>query len=163
MPFFKFRRRDAASGAAAGSAVQAQSVEVLRKRARHRLMGASVLVLLGVVIFPMLFDTQPRPVAVDIPIEIPGKNSVKPLVVPAPGVATAPAVEAAPAPAEKVAAAVSQSPKEEMFAEKPATALAPPASNAIKNEAKPELKREARARHGAWQTTTPRMRPWRRP
>ena len=145
MPFFKFRRGGAASGPAAGSAVQAQSVEVMRKRARHRLMGASVLVLLGVVIFPLLFDTQPRPVAVDIPIEIPGKNSVKPLVVPAPGVATAPAVEAAPAPAEKVAAAVSRSPKEEIVAEKAATTLSAPASNAIKNEATTELKREARA------------------
>ena len=147
MPFFKFRRGDAASSPPAGSAVQAQSVEVMRKRARHRLMGASVLVLLGVVIFPLLFDTQPRPVAVDIPIVIPGKNSVKPLTVPAPVVATAPAVEAAPAlaPAEKVAAAASLSSKEEIFTSKPATALSPPASNAIKKEAQPELKREARA------------------
>ena len=83
MPFFKFRRGDSASVPPAGSAAQALSVEVMRKRAKHRLIGASVLVLLGVVGFPLLFDTQPRPVAVDIPIEIPGKNSVKPLVLPA--------------------------------------------------------------------------------
>ena len=145
MPFFKFRRGDAASSPAAGSAVQAQSVEVLRKRARHRLMGASVLVLLGVVIFPLLFDTQPRPVAVDIPIEIPGKNSVKPLVVPAPVVSAAPAAEAAPSPAEKVAAAASLSPKEEIFTSKSAPSLVLPASAAIKKEAKPEPKRETKA------------------
>ena len=44
----------------------------MRKRARHRLIGAGVLVLIGVIGFPLLFDTQPRPIAVDIPIEIPG-------------------------------------------------------------------------------------------
>ena len=145
MPFFKFRRGDAAASPPAGSAAQAQSVEVLRKRARHRLLGASVLVLLGVVIFPLLFDTQPRPVAVDIPIEIPGKNTVKPLAVPAPVVSATPAAEAPAAPAEKVAAAASLSSKEEIFTSKPAAALVPPASVAIKNEAKPEPKRETRA------------------
>ena len=51
----------------------------MRRRARHRLIGAGVLVLIGVVGFPLLFDTQPRPVAVDIPIEIPDRNKVKPL------------------------------------------------------------------------------------
>ena len=144
MPFFKFSRGDAASSPPAGSAVQAQSVEVMRKRARQRLMGASVLVLLGVVIFPLLFDTQPRPVAVDIPIEIPGKNSVKPLVVPAPVVSAAPAAEAAPSPAEKVAAAASLSPKEEIFTSKSPPALAATAPAAIKKEASSEPKRETK-------------------
>lgn len=50
-----------------------QSIEVVRRRARHRLIGASILVLVGVVGFSLLFDTQPRPIAVDIPIEIPSK------------------------------------------------------------------------------------------
>ena len=54
----------------------------MRRRARHRLIGAAVLVLLGVVGFPMLFDTQPRPIPVDIAIEIPGQDKVAPLVVP---------------------------------------------------------------------------------
>ena len=150
MPFFKFRRGDAASVPPAGSAVQAQSVEVMRKHAKHRLMGASVLVLLGVVGFPLLFDTQPRPIAVDIPIEIPGKNTVKPLAIPAPAVATAPAAAAAPAapataPAETVAAAASLSPKEEIFPSKSPPALVVPALPAINKEAKPEPRREAKA------------------
>ena len=51
----------------------------MRRRARHRLIGAAVLVLVGVIGFPLLFDTQPRPIAVDIPIEIPDRNKVKPL------------------------------------------------------------------------------------
>lgn len=56
-----------------------QSIEAVRRRARHRLIGAAVLVLLGVLGFPLLFDTQPRPISVDIPIEIPAKNLVAPL------------------------------------------------------------------------------------
>ena len=43
----------------------------MRKRAKHRLIGAAVLVLAGVIGFPLLFDNQPRPISVDIPIEIP--------------------------------------------------------------------------------------------
>lgn len=56
-----------------------QSIEAVRRRARHRLIGAAVLVALGVLGFPLLFDTQPRPISVDIPIEIPSKNPVAPL------------------------------------------------------------------------------------
>jgi DedD protein len=52
----------------------------MRRRARHRLIGASVLVVLGVVGFPLLFDTQPRPVSVDIAVDIPDRANSKPLV-----------------------------------------------------------------------------------
>ncbi len=69
----------------------------MRRRARHRLIGASVLVLLGVVGFPLLFDTQPRPISVDIPIEIPAKNTPAPAVK-APATAAAPAAAKPPAP-----------------------------------------------------------------
>lgn len=79
MPFSKFRRGEASSVSFTGATVQVESVEVVRKRAKHRLIGAFVLVLAGVVVFPLLFDTQPRPVPVGIPIEIPGKDAVKPL------------------------------------------------------------------------------------
>jgi DedD protein len=60
----------------------AESVEVIRKRARHRLMGSVVLVLGAVVGLPLLFDSQPRPVAIDTPIVIPDRNQVAPLVSP---------------------------------------------------------------------------------
>jgi DedD protein len=66
------------------------------------LIGAAVLVLIGVVGFPLLFDSQPRPVPVDIAIEIPAKQSVKPLTKSAPA---APAAQAAPTPAPAPAAA----------------------------------------------------------
>jgi DedD protein len=103
MPFFNFRRGGSNTAPAAGSAAQTDSVEVMRKRAKHRLIGSAVLVLIGVVGFPLVFDTQPRPIPVDIPIEIPGKGTVKPLVVPAPAAATppTPAPAATPKPPKK--------------------------------------------------------------
>ena len=102
MAFFKFRKGgDEPSSAPA----QAESIEVMRTRAKHRLLGAAVLVLIGVIGFPMLFDKQPRPISVDIPIEIPDRNKTKPLTIPEP--VAAPAVQAsvvAPAPAPVVVA-----------------------------------------------------------
>lgn len=93
------------SGSPSNPATHApQSIEAVRRRARHRLMGAAVLVLLGVLGFSLLFDTQPRPISVDIPIEIPAKDPAEPLK-PA---KTAPAARAAEPAAAKppVAAAV---------------------------------------------------------
>lgn len=147
MPFFTFRRGGSSSAPPAASAAQAESVEVMRKRAKHRLIGSAVLVLIGVVGFPLLFDTQPRPVAVDIPIEIPGKNAVKPLTLPAPAAATAAAPAAAPA--EKVADAASLAPREEILSLKPAPAVVEPAPPAIKKEAKPDSKPEPKPKVAA--------------
>ncbi|MBC7444399.1 MAG: SPOR domain-containing protein [Polaromonas sp.] len=162
MPFFKFRRGDAAAVPQAASAAQTQSVEMLRKRARHRLMGASVLVLLGVVGFPLLFETQPRPVAVDIPIEIPGKNSVKPLTVPAPGAAAAPepakAPQPVPAPAAVVAAA-SPPPAEAIYPTQPVPAPAEPAPLVIKKEARPESRQDAKPEARAETKPKPEAKP----
>jgi len=134
MPFFNFRRSQ--PSAAAGSGAQTESVEVMRKRAKHRLIGAVVLVLAGVIGFPLLFDTQPRPVAIDIPIEIPAKSGAKPLAVPA---AAAPPQRAA---SDKVAVPSSLSPREEIITEKVTVAPAVPASAAVKTESKPEPKPE---------------------
>lgn len=84
MAFFKFRKSGDEPSA---TSVQPESIEVMRKRAKHRLIGAAVLVLVGVIGFPLLFDKQPRPISVDIPIEIPDRNKVKPLTVPEPAAA----------------------------------------------------------------------------
>jgi len=83
---FKFRSSSQGSAAPA----QPLTIEAVRRRARHRLIGACVLVLAGVIGLPLLFDTQPRPIPVDIPIDIPARNAVKPLAVPQ---AHAPAVQ----------------------------------------------------------------------
>jgi DedD protein len=98
MAFFKFRKGGDATPA---TPAQAESVEVLRRRARHRLIGAAVLVLIGVIGFPLLFDTQPRPVAVDIPIEIPDRNKAKPLPMPPP---RRPSTEGLPSPRRRSSA-----------------------------------------------------------
>ena len=80
MAFFKLRLpgkfSSTPTGADALSNAPAESVEVIRKRARHRLMGSVVLVLGAVLGLPLLFDSQPRPVAIDTPIVIPDRNQV---------------------------------------------------------------------------------------
>ena len=87
MAFFKFRwpgrkGQDDTKAPRSRRMPQAESAAVLRRRARHRLIGATVLVALGVIGFPMLFDTQPRPIPVDIPISIPDRNKTPALVLP---------------------------------------------------------------------------------
>ena len=92
MDFFKFRKK---GDTTPNTSVQPESVDRMRQRAKHRLAGATVLVLIGVIGFPLLFDKQPRPIAVDTPIDIPDKNKVLPLALPAPpasSVAAAPPV-----------------------------------------------------------------------
>jgi DedD protein len=55
MAFFKFRARGPQGNEGRNSAVAAppaESIEAMRRRARHRLVGAAVLVLIGVIGFP---------------------------------------------------------------------------------------------------------------
>ena len=78
-----------------------------RTRARRRLIGAALLLGAGIIGFPLLFETQPRPIAVDIPIEIPSREGAPPLQAPAsrparvtPAPVAAPPVEPVVKPAE---------------------------------------------------------------
>ena len=156
MSFFNFRRAGTHPVSPAGSNAPTESMEVIRKRAKHRLIGSAVLVLAGVAGFPLLFDTQPRPIPIDIAIEIPGKNAVKPLTLPAVATMPAPATAAVTAlpvssapvavspAADKVAAASSLSSKEEILVEKRAVPQVLPALPAIKTEAKPVPKPESK-------------------
>ena len=105
MAFFKFRK---GSDDVAPPPVVPESIEAMRKRAKQRLIGAFVLVLIGVIGFPLLVDNQPRPIAVDIPISIPDRNKVAPLAAP-PGAAqsatpSAPATPATPSPSSTASA-----------------------------------------------------------
>lgn len=85
MSFFKRGAAATAAPAAKPVADMADAVQVLRVRARHRLIGAAVLVALGVIGFPLVFETQPRPIPVDLPIDIPRKDAAgAALVIPAP-------------------------------------------------------------------------------
>jgi DedD protein len=53
-----------------------------RTRARRRLIGAAVLLVVGVIAFPVLFESQPRPVPVNVPMAIPSPESAAPLSLP---------------------------------------------------------------------------------
>ena len=83
MGLFSFFRRWAGSAPAPSQSVEAaDSVQQARVRARRRLIGAVVLVVVGVIGFPLVFETQPRPIPVDIPIDIPRKDGLPALVMP---------------------------------------------------------------------------------
>ena len=58
-------------GLASGVGAEGGAVQTARIRARRRLIGALVLLAVGVVGFPVLFETQPRPLPVDTPILVP--------------------------------------------------------------------------------------------
>jgi DedD protein len=116
------KRKD--SPAPAGAVDEAASVQAARTRARRRLIGAAVLVGVGIIGFPLLFETQPRPIAVDIPIEIPARDSVPPLKLPpAKNSAVTPPRPAAPVVAETVAEPPAEAP--------------PPAAQAVASAAVP--------------------------
>ena len=115
MALFKFRKRGEEQSSSTSH--QPESIELLRKRAKHRLIGSAVLVLAGVILFPIIVDKQPRTIPVDIPIVIPDRHKVNPLGAtqpPSAEVARAaatqkedPAEEAANTPAAKPASATS--------------------------------------------------------
>ena len=127
MGLFSFLKRDdtaaaaapkksARSGAKAGAA---DDVQVLRIRARRRLIGAAVLVAAGVVGFPLIFETQPRPIPVDLPIDIPRKETAPPLVVPTREPLSQGDAASMPAPTPQVTQAPVALPAESKVADKP--------------------------------------------
>ena len=103
------RRAGAATNVRKSQAAPAESVESLRQRARHRVIGATVLVVAAVIGFPMLFDSEPRPVDVNVPIAIPDRDNAPPLH----------------AAAERVAAQDSLNDHEEVVTNEPAPAVPP--------------------------------------
>lgn len=168
MSIFNFRRGRPANvkgKVSATTSKAAESVEVVRKRARQRLIGSAVLVLIGVVGFPLLFETQPRAVPVNIAIEIPSRNAVKPGSPVSPVARNEPVVEPAAEPAAEppkadaspitapfgapsVSAQASLIDKEEIVDAK----SSPP----VKVEAKPETKAEAKPKVEAKPKIEPR-------
>jgi len=148
MAFFKFRKR---TDEPASAPSQSESNEAMRKRAKYRLTGAAVLVLIGVIGFPVLFDKQPRPIAVDTPIEIPDRDKSKPLTMPI-GAPTAhqpskendapPGSPAAPIPAPVVVAPVAVPPVASVTQTKTGEAPKPdakPANQPVKESVPPSL------------------------
>ncbi len=179
MAFFKFRQRGQTQPEPAptpgrrsrkddaASAGAQESIDTVRRRARHRLLGAVVLVGIAVVGFPLLFDTQPRPIAVNAPIIIPDKDAVGPLrspdaggnqSVPASasldereevvtsGAAAGAAARAASAAATSHATRPASSPAERATADASAQRARQEAEAKAKREAEARAKREAEAR-----------------
>ena len=80
-----WRRQGSSSTAASASASRASRLEesgdaanpaaALRVRARRRLVGAAALLLAVVIVVPLVLDPAPRPVADNIPIDIPSEKT----------------------------------------------------------------------------------------
>jgi len=158
-----FKRTDAPPNAATSGPVDA--VQRARTRARQRLIGAAVLVVIGIIGFPLVFETQPRPIPVDIPIEVPRKEGAPALVMPA---ARPPAANtsASAVPAASVAAApsdvITESRDEAGRELAPATAAAASAA-ASKPETKPAAKPPAVALAESKPETKPETKPEAKP
>jgi DedD protein len=139
LSFLKLKRQDPPARSAAPADVVAQA----RTKARRRLIGAVVLLGIGIIGFPLLFETQPRPIAVDIPIEIPRKDAAPQLAMPAPRPAPAPATSAAPAAKPEVVTETAEAPKPVPSA--PVSAVAAKAEPAPVKEAPAPAAKEAPA------------------
>ena len=114
----------------------ADAVQRARTRARQRLIGAAVLVVIGVIGFPLVFETQPRSIPVDIPIEVPRREGAPPLVMPA---ARPPAAPASLAPIATPSAVITES-RDDAGREVVAAPSAPASETAPKPEPKPIVK-----------------------
>jgi DedD protein len=114
---------------------EAGPVQAARARARRRLIGAVVLLAIGVLVFPMLFETQPRPLPRDIPIELPRREGAAPKAPiaarNAPSVTELPVAEPA-LPASGAVAVVAEAP--------PSPAAEPPSAARTPLPAPPEPK-----------------------
>ena len=136
---FAERARAKRASHAGGGARRGADDPVLpeKKRARRRLVGAIALALAAAVGLPMLLDSEPKPLAGDIAIQIPSKDKAAPLPVPA-DPAAAPAVQS-PAGGKAVAAEDSVDKGEEVVqAPPPATAAARTPAPAVVAAARPQ-------------------------
>jgi len=138
-------------GSASNLPHESAAVVQARSQARRRLVGAAVLLLLGVVLFPLIFETKPRPLPMDLPITVASSGKAAPAATPvtpvrpappmitetaepeparAPAAPAVPAssapVMAAPAPEVKASAPVA-APAPKTKASAPAPTAAPPA------------------------------------
>lgn len=105
-------------------------VAAARTRARRRLVGAVVLLAIGVIGFPILFDTQPRPLPLDTPIETPRREGTP---VPAAAPRTRPSPVTTLPPDAGAEVAVAQAP----IPSAPAPAASKPAAESTVAAVKP--------------------------
>ena len=100
MPLPPFRRQESQvhGDPAPGGSDESPAVTAARRRARQRLVGALLLLAAGIVGFPLLFETQPRPLPADTPIRLAQRDAgtvrAWPQASEAAGAPSAPPVEA---------------------------------------------------------------------
>lgn len=146
----------------------ADAVEIARTRARRRLIGAVVLLAIGIVGFPLLFETEPRPVALDVPIvtasrEAPAPRASAPSRQPPPTadapVADAPVEEARPATSAPSATPSSrarpEAPAMAASAAEPAAAALPGVKAAVSAAGAPSATAAARAASAVAEAAAP--------
>ena len=135
MGLLSFLKRKSADPTArpAGLPESTDSVQQARTRARQRLVGAVVLVAAGVIGFPLLFETQPRPLPGDTPIEIARKDGSASAAAPARTTPAPRATAAMPPPA-----VITETPAE--AGREVAAASAVPVTPAPRPEPKPDPK-----------------------
>ncbi len=156
--FFQRFRSGAQTPAPQVQPLSPADIEQARVRARRRMIGMAVLVGAGVIGFPWLFETQPRPLATDIQVvnaSAPAANAVpatrlasgKVTQVPAepvvpPQVSRALDAEGSAKVAERAEAATS--PREELVEDAPVPRSEPRPEARKPEPKKPEPKPEAR-------------------
>jgi DedD protein len=163
----------AARGGAPDAALGSDAtVEALRTQARRRLIGVVVLLAIGVVSFPLVFETEPRPMGVDTPMQrLPGGSAsagrvteaapaslatappsasarpaaegAAPVVQPESATENAPATMAATPPAPSTAVSPAATVPAPAAVESPAPTRPVPTSAAAKADAKAEVRPEA--------------------
>jgi DedD protein len=155
-----FKRRTDTAATSSAASDTADAVQQARVRARQRLIGAAVLVVIGIVGFPLVFETQPRPIPVDIPIEVPRKEGAPPLVMPTKApVVTAPASVAAPAPVATASNDVITETREEAGRTVAPAAAPAPKPVEVRPEPKPEPKAEPKPEPKAAAKPAPKEEP----
>jgi DedD protein len=104
-------------------------VELARVTARRRMIGMALLVLAGVVGFPWLFETQPRPLTGDV--QVLSANTTAPVVVPVPRTAVTGRVQTASSVEAEMVEAPEPSPSPDTAASSPSTSAKVAAAEAV--------------------------------
>lgn len=134
-------------------------VAAARTRARQRLFGALVLLALGVIGFPILLETQPRPLPVDTPIVLQRAEAQGGAVMPAPSAlrsASRPLPAPLMPPADAAPEAASAPPAESRIASVDRMPAASAAGSAAGSAALPGAAGEVPASQAAASVPAPR-------
>jgi DedD protein len=123
MPLMSTRSKTTSSKSDGLADAPLPSNEELRRKAKVRLIGSAVLVLIGVLAFTLMLDTQPRPNAADIAVLIPSRDKVPPLSS-TPYPTASGQGSSVGLPQSTIAPTASLAPQEEIVQAKPAASMA---------------------------------------